>query len=181
MIFLKYWKEKTINKININDEIKSKTLRLISKDGKQIGIVSINEALNLAAKDELDLVEIQPKTNPPVCKIMNFGKFQFSENKKKSLAKKKQKEIKVKEMKFRINTGENDYLIKTKNLTNFLINGKKTKITVYFKGREIVYKHLGLNLINRICEDLSDFGKSETEPKFEGKNIIVVINPLKKE
>lgn len=134
----------------------------------------------MASKSELDLVEIQPKSNPPVCKIMNYGKFQFSINKKKSIAKKKQKETKIKELKFRINTGENDYLIKIKNLINFLKDGKKTKITIFFKGREIIYKKLGLDLINKICDDLKDFSKCEVAPKFEGKNITVVLNPYKK-
>lgn len=111
---------------------------------------------------------------------MDYGKFQFSINKKKSLFKKKQKEIKIKEVKFRTNTGENDYLIKLKNLKSFLTNGNKVKITICFKGREIMYKKLGLMLINRVCEDLIDLGKVEFDPKFEGKNIIVVICPQKK-
>ncbi len=126
------------------------------------------------------MIEIQPNSNPPVGKIMNYGKFQFSINKKKLIAKKKQKEIKVKEIKFRLNTGENDYLNKLKNIKNFLEKGKKSKITVCFKGREIIYRKTGIDLVNRICKDLENFGKIESTPKFEGKNIITIINPVKK-
>ena len=125
-------------------------------------------------------MEIQPKIEPPVVKIMNYGKFQFSLNKKKSLAKKKQKEIKIKEIKFRPNTGDNDYIIKINNIKNFLSNGNKTKITICFKGREIIHKKNGLNLMQKICDDLEDYSKIESLPKFEGKNIITVISPKNK-
>jgi translation initiation factor IF-3 len=140
-----------------------------------VGIIDFNDAFKKAKILELDLVEIQPKQDPPVVKIMDYGKFQFSVNKKKSLAKKKQKEIKIKEIKFRPNTGVNDYLIKIKNIKNFLENGNKAKITICFKGREIIHKENGLNLMKKICQDLSDFSKIETLPKFEGKNIIAII------
>lgn len=111
---------------------------------------------------------------------MNYGKFQFSVNKKKSMAKKKQKEIKIKEVKFRPNTGNNDYLIKLKNIKNFLDNGNKTKVTICFKGREIIHKDNGLILMQKICSDLEDYSKIESYPKFEGKNITAVICPKKK-
>lgn len=145
-----------------------------------MGIVSLEEALKMAVEANLDLVEIQPKLVPPVAKIMNYGKFQFSINKKKSLAKKKQKEIKVKEVKFRPSTGNNDYLIKLKNIKNFLINGNKIKITVCFKGREIIHKDNGLSLMKKICLDLVEYCKIEMNPKFEGRNIVAVICPIKK-
>lgn len=134
----------------------------------------------MAVDANLDLVEIQPKLVPPVAKIMNYGKFQFSVNKKKSLAKKKQKEIKVKEVKFRPSTGNNDYLIKLKNIKSFLLSGNKIKITICFKGREIIHKENGLDLMKKICLDLEDSCKIEMNPKFEGKNIITVICPSKK-
>jgi translation initiation factor IF-3 len=134
----------------------------------------------MAIEANLDLVEIQPKLVPPVAKIMNYGKFQFSINKKKSSTKKKQKEIKLKEVKFRPNTGTNDYLIKLKNIKIFLFNGNKIKITVCFKGREIIHKNSGIDLMKKICIDLHDFCKIDLEPKFEGKNIITVISPVKK-
>lgn len=155
-------------------------MRLIDENGKQIGIVSLSEALKMALEANLDLVEIQPKLNPPVAKIMNYGKFQFSISKKKSLAKKKQKEIKVKEVKFRPNTGNNDYVIKLKNIKNFLLNGNKIKITVCFKGREIIHKNSGLDLMKKICIDLQDFCKIESDPKFEGKNIITIVSAIAK-
>ncbi|HFL8824279.1 MAG TPA: translation initiation factor IF-3 [Candidatus Azoamicus sp. OHIO1] len=164
----------------MNDEIESKKVRLIDENGIQVGIVSLEEALKRAKNLDLDVVEIQPKSDPPVVKIMNYGKFQFSINKKKSLSKKKQKEVKIKEVKFRPNTGTNDYLTKLKNLKVFLTNGNKTKITICFKGREIIYKKIGITLINRICTDLDEFGKIESDIKYEGKNITAVIYPHKK-
>ena len=140
----------------------------------------MNAALKQASDLNLDLVEIQPKLNPPVAKIMNYGKFQFLINKKKSVAKKKQKEIKIKEVKFRPNTGDNDYQIKLRNIKQFLTNGNKTRVTILFKGREIIHKKNGLNLMQKICDDLEDCSKIESFPKFEGKNITAVISPVKK-
>lgn len=175
-------KEKVINKLKnrVNDEIQSTHVRLIDENGKQIGVVQLSDALKRANLLNLDLVEIQPKLDPPVVKIMNYGKYQFSINKKRSLSKKKQKEFKIKEVKFRPNTGNNDYLIKIKNIKNFINNGNKTKITICFKGREIIHKKNGLDLMQKICNDLENCSKIETVPKFEGKNITAVIAPLKK-
>jgi len=138
-----------------------------------------DDALKRASNINLDLVEIQPKSNPPVVKIMDYKKFIFSLNKKLSFAKKKQKDLKIKEVKFRLNTGVNDYLTKIKNLRQFLISGNKVKITICFKGREVVYKKIGITLIDKICKDLDCFGKSESDMKFEGKNIIVIMYPKK--
>jgi len=142
--------------------------------------VSTDYALMEAKKLNLDLVEIQPKTVPPVVKIMNYGKFKFAVNKKKNIAKKKQRDLKIKEIKFRPNTGNNDYLIKIKNIKNFLHNGNKAKLTICFKGREIIHKKNGIILMNKICSDLNEFSKVESLPKFEGKNIISIIRPIKK-
>lgn len=164
----------------VNDEIQSSHVRLIDENGKQVGVVKLNDALERANLLNLDLVEIQPKFDPPVVKIMNYGKYQFSINKKKSLSKKKQKEFKIKEVKFRPNTGSNDYLVKLKNIKSFLNNGNKTKITICFKGREIIHKKNGLDLMQKICSDLENYSKIEALPKFEGKNITAVIAPLKK-
>lgn len=176
------FKEINISKLKnkINNEIKSRNVRLIDEIGQQVGIILLNDALKRARDLKLDLVEIQPKSNPPVVKIMNYGKFQFLINKKKIIAKKKQKEIKIKEVKFRPHTGDNDYLIKLKSIKNFLDHGNKTKITVYFKGREIIYKKNGINLMNRICSDLEKYIKIESAPKLEGRNIFAVISPIKK-
>lgn len=124
-------------------------------------------------------MEIQPKSIPPVTKIMNYGKFKFYLNKKKTTVKKNQKDLKIKEIKFRPNTANNDYAIKIKNIKNFLHNGNKTKITICFKGREIIHKKNGTDLINKICTDLSTFGKIEIDPKLEGKNITTIIRPIK--
>lgn len=138
------------------------------------------DAIKIAKDQNLDLVEIQPKSNPPVTKIMNYGKFKFSINKKKVLAQKKQKDLKIKEIKFRPGTAENDYTTKIKNITNFLKNGNKTKITISFKGREINYKNKGTELMSKICNDLSEISIIETATKFEGKNITTIIRPIKK-
>ncbi|HIH2762265.1 MAG TPA: translation initiation factor IF-3 [Candidatus Azoamicus sp.] len=145
------FKEITINKLKnrINEEIKSRQIRLIDEEGKQIGIITLEEGLKLAKELNLDLVEIQPKTTPPVVKLMDYGKFKFEINKKKSNIKKKQKEIKIKEIKFRPNTGTNDYMIKLKNIKKFLEEGNKVKITICFKGREIIHKKNGLDLIKK--------------------------------
>lgn len=152
---------------------------MIGEKGEQLGIVDTNEALKLALSLNLDLVEIQPKANPPVAKIMNYGKFKFSMSKKKNLAKKSQKDLKMKEIKFRPNTGDNDYFTKINNIKTFLNNGNKTKITICFKGREILHKRNGTELINKICTELEDVGKIESNAKFEGKNIITIIRPIK--
>ena len=172
------FKETCINKLKnkINDEITSKQIRVIDENGKQIGILDIEDALKKAKDLGMDLVEIQPKTIPPVVKIMDYGKFKFSVNKKKANIKKKQKEIKIKEMKFRPNTGNNDYLIKLKSIKSFLDEGNKVKITICFKGREIIHKKNGLDLMKKICDDLETTSKIESLPKFEGKNIIAIIS-----
>lgn len=127
----------------------------------------------------MDLVEIQPKENPPVVKLMDYGKFRFEINKKKSNIKKKQKEIKIKEIKFRPNTGINDYTIKIKNIKKILENGNKVKITICFKGREIIHKKNGLELMKKICDETEEISKIESLPKFEGKNIIAIITSKK--
>lgn len=136
----------------------------------------MEDAIKKAKEVNLDLVEIQPKENPPVVKLMDYGKFKFFINKKKNNIKKKQKETKTKEIKFRPNTGTNDYLIKLKNIKNFLENGNKVKITICFKGREIIHKKNGLELMKKICDDLESLSKVELLPKFEGKNIIAIIS-----
>lgn len=174
-------KEIIINKLKnkINDEIKSKQIRLIDEEGKQIGIMHIDDALKKAKELNLDLVEIQPKSIPPVVKLMDYGKFRFAINKKKSNIKKKQKEIKIKEIKFRPNTGVNDYSIKLRNIKKFLEEGNKVKITICFKGREIIYKKNGLDLMKKICDEIELISKIESLPKFEGKNIIAIISSKK--
>ena len=154
-------------------------MRLINVDGEQIGIVSNAEALAKAQELELDLVEIVPNAKPPVCRIMDYGKFQFAESKKRNQAKKKQKQIQLKEIKFRPNTDQGDYQVKLRNLTRFLTDGDKTKITLRFRGREMAHQDIGRELLKRIEADLAEYGTVEQFPKMEGRQMVMVLNPIK--
>jgi translation initiation factor IF-3 len=155
-------------------------VRVIGADGEQVGVVSINEALQLAYDASLDLVEISPNADPPVCKVMDYGKYQFELNKKLQAAKKKQKQIQIKEIKFRPGTEEGDYQVKLRNLIKFLSEGDKTKITVRFKGRELTHRELGMDLLKRIETDLDEFALVEQFPKLEGRQMVMVMGPKKK-
>ncbi|TAN51092.1 MAG: translation initiation factor IF-3 [Methylococcaceae bacterium] len=164
----------------LNDAITSPTVRLLDKDGGQIGVVSSAEALRMAEEAELDLVEISPTADPPVCRIMDFGKFRFEQSKKLHAAKKKQKQIQVKEIKFRPGTGEGDYQVKMRALIRFLSDGDKAKVTVRFRGREVSHKDLGLELLKRVETDLQELAVVEQLPKLEGKQMIMTLSPKKK-
>jgi len=153
---------------------------VIGAEGEQVGIVSLNEALQLAYDANLDLVEISPNADPPVCKIMDFGKYQFEQNKKLQAAKKKQKQIQIKEIKFRPGTEEGDYQVKLRSLIKFLSDGDKTKITVRFKGRELTHRELGMDLLKRIETDLEELAAVEQFPKLEGRQMVMVMGPKKK-
>jgi translation initiation factor IF-3 len=153
---------------------------LIDKDGEQAGIVALAEAQTMADEAEMDLVEVSPTAKPPVCRIMNYGKFVFEENKKRHAAKKKQKQIQIKEVKFRPGTEEGDYQVKLRNLTRFLTAGDKTKVTLRFRGREMAHQELGLNLLKRVAEDLKELGTVEQFPRLEGRQMVMVIGPKKK-
>lgn len=155
-------------------------MRLIGADGKQVGVVSIREALRQAEEAELDLVEISPDAAPPVCRIMDFGKFQFELNKQKAQQRKKQKQIQIKEIKFRPGTDIGDYEIKRRKLIEFLEAGDKVKITVRFRGREMLYQDLGVNLLDKIEKDLAQHGTVEQRPKLEGRQLVMLIGPKKK-
>lgn len=155
-------------------------MRVIGAEGEQVGVVSINDALQLAYDASLDLVEISPNADPPVCKIMDFGKFQFEQNKKLQAAKKKQKQIQIKEIKFRPGTEEGDYQVKLRSLIKFLSEGDKTKITVRFKGRELTHRELGMDLLKRIEQDLDEHASVEQFPKLEGRQMVMVMGPKKK-
>lgn len=155
-------------------------MRVIGADGEAVGIVSIDEAKQLAYNSNLDLVEISPNADPPVCKVMDFGKYQFELNKKQQAAKKKQKQIQVKEIKFRPGTEEGDYQVKLKNLVKFLEEGNKTKITLRFRGREMAHKELGMDLLKRIEKDLEEIALVEQFPKLEGRQMVMVMGPKKK-
>ena len=152
-------------------------MRLVGVDKEPLGIVSIAEALRQAAEAELDLVEISPMAEPPVCRIMDFGKFKFAESKKQHEAKLKQKQVQIKEIKFRPGTDDGDYNIKLRNLIKFLNDGDKTKITLRFRGREMAHQEIGMRLIERVREDLSEFGVVEQFPKMEGRQMVMVLSP----
>ncbi len=155
-------------------------IRLIDAEGEQAGVVRLDEAKQIAYDADLDLVEISPNADPPVCRIMNYGKFRFEQNKKQQAAKKKQKQIQVKEVKFRPGTDEGDYKVKVRNLTRFLNDGDKTKITVRFRGREMVHRELGMDLLKRLEKELEELGTIEQFPKMEGRQMVMVLAPKKK-
>jgi translation initiation factor IF-3 len=165
--------------LRINDEIRIPQVRLIGADGNQVGIVPTSEAKRLAEEAGLDLVEISPMAAPPVCRIMNFGKFQYEEQKRRHAAKKKQKQIQVKEVKFRPGTDIGDYQVKLRNLIKFLENGDKAKVTLRFRGREMAHQELGAQLLKRVEEDLKDIGAVEQHPRLEGRQMVMVIAPKK--
>ncbi|GAB6050827.1 translation initiation factor IF-3 [Hydrogenophilus islandicus] len=166
--------------MRVNDEIDAPQVRLIGPDGQQIGIVSLREAFAAADEAGLDLVEIAPTANPPVCRIMDYGKFKYQEQKKAQEARAKQKQIQVKEIKIRPGTDENDYQIKLRNLRRFLMDGDKAKVTLRFRGREMAHQELGLRQLERIQQDLADIGVVEQMPKLEGRQMVMVIAPAKK-
>ena len=153
-------------------------VRLIAANGEQVGIVSLEEARNAALEAGLDLVEIVPNSEPPVCRLMDYGKFVFEESKKRQAAKKKQKQTQVKEVKFRPGTDEGDYQVKLRNLIRFLEAGDKAKVTMRFRGREMAHQELGVRLLKRVEEDLADYGTVEQYPKLEGRQMIMVIAPI---
>jgi translation initiation factor IF-3 len=152
-------------------------VRVINQEGEQVGILPIEEANNLASEASLDLVEISPNAEPPVCRIMDYGKFRFEENKKQQLAKKKQKQTQVKEIKFRPGTDVGDYNIKLRKLMAFLEEGDRTKVTLRFRGREMAHQELGLELLQRVKADLEEYGTVEQEPKMEGRLMVMVLAP----
>uniref|UniRef100_UPI0038670B2A translation initiation factor IF-3 n=1 Tax=Salibaculum sp. TaxID=2855480 RepID=UPI0038670B2A len=162
----------------VNDRIRAPEIRLIGPNGENVGVVSPDRAMTLAGEVGLDLVEISPNATPPVCKIMDFGKYKYEQQKRESEAKKKQKVIEVKEVKFRPNTDEHDYTVKMKNVTRFLDNGDKVKVTLRFRGREMAHQNLGRELLERVAEDVKDLGKVENMPKMEGRQMVMMIGPL---
>jgi len=154
-------------------------VRLIGANGEQVGIVPIAQALKMAEEAEVDLVEIAPLAKPPVCKLMDYGKFKYREAKKAHEAKLKQKQIHVKEVKFRPGTDEGDYQIKLRNLIKFLEEGDKTKVTLRYRGREMAHQEFGVRLIERVKQDLDPFAVVEQYPKMEGRQLIMVLAPKK--
>ncbi|MBU6469280.1 MAG: translation initiation factor IF-3 [Gammaproteobacteria bacterium] len=163
-----------------NGEITSPKVRVIGPDNQQIGIMFTREAVQYAEQAGLDLVEVSPTAEPPVCRVMDFGKYLFELNKKQQSARKKQKQIQVKEVKFRPTTDEGDYRIKLRNLTRFLAEGDKTKVTIRFRGREMLHQELGTGLIERIRGDLTEAAQVEQYPRLEGRQLVMVLSPKKK-
>ena len=161
-----------------NEKIRSPQVQVISSNGKNLGILNIKEAINAARQEGLDLIEISPNANPPVCKIIDIGKYKYDLQKKANKAKKKQKIINLKEIKLRPVTEIHDYNFKIKNAQKFLTKGDKVKFTVQFRGREMQHTNLGYDLMKRITDDTANLGKIEVKPKFEGRQIIMIIHPL---
>ena len=153
---------------------------MIGKDREQLGVMSLLQAKQIASEAGLDLVEISPNADPPVCRVMDYGKFRFEQNKKQQAAKKKQKQIQVKEIKFRPGTDEGDYQVKLRNLTRFLTDGDKTKITVRFRGREMAHREIGMEMLKRVEKDLAELAIVEQFPKMEGRQMVMVLAPKKK-
>ena len=161
-----------------NNRIRSLDVQVIDSSGENLGILPIKKAIEMAKGENLDLIEISPNANPPVCKIMDMGKYKYDAQKKANLAKKKQKIISLKEIKMRPVTETHDYEFKVKNAKKFIAKGDKVKFTIRFKGRELQHSHLGNELMGKIKEDMKDIGKVELHPKFDGKQMIMVIQPL---
>jgi translation initiation factor IF-3 len=155
-------------------------VRLINQDGEQLGIVPIADASRIAEEAQMDLVEIAPNAEPPVCRIMDYGKFRFEESKKLQTAKKKQKQTQVKEIKFRPGTDIGDYKIKLRKLVSFLEDGDRTKVTLRFRGREMAHQELGMELLQRVKADLEEVGTVEQEPRMEGRLMVMVLAPKKR-
>ncbi|WP_339723301.1 translation initiation factor IF-3 [uncultured Paraglaciecola sp.] len=174
-------KAKDSNKARINEEITLNEVRLVGKEGEPLGVVSISEAMEIAEQSNLDLVEISPNAEPPVCKVMDYGKFLFEKSKTLKEQKKKQKQIQVKEIKFRPGTDEGDYQVKLRNLRRFLEAGDKAKVTIRFRGREMAHQEIGIEQLKRVRADLEDIANCESFPhRVEGRQMIMVLAPIKK-
>nr|WP_308447378.1 translation initiation factor IF-3 [Parachitinimonas caeni] len=164
----------------VNGEISAREIRLVGVEGEQLGIVSLDRALEMAEEAEVDLVEIAPTAQPPVCRLMDYGKFKYRESKKRHEAKLKQKQIQVKEVKFRPGTDEGDYQVKLRNLIRFLTEGDKAKITLRFRGREMAHQEFGIALLKRVETDLADVAMVEQFPKMEGRQMVMMLAPKKR-
>ena len=180
MVSGRNWIIATEKSLRVNEEITAPMVRLINTAGEQLGLVSSEEALRLAGGEGMDLVEISPNANPPVCRMLDYGKFRYQDSKRKSVAKKKQKQMQVKEVKFRPGTDIGDYGVKLRNLRKFLENGDKAKVTLRFRGREMAHQELGRELLVRVEEDLKELGTVEQYPKMEGRQMVMIISPKRK-
>ena len=163
----------------INGAIRSPKVRCIDPDGNQLGVLDTRDAMEKAADFGLDLVEVQPNAEPPVCKILDYGKYKYEAQKRANEARKKQKTIEVKEIKFRPNIDEHDYQVKMRNVNKFLTGGDKVKVTLRFRGREMAHQELGMEMLKRVEEDLKEIGIVEQMPKMEGRQMVMVLAPVK--
>ncbi|TAN61536.1 MAG: translation initiation factor IF-3 [Magnetospirillum sp.] len=161
----------------VNREIDVRSIRLVGADGEMIGVVTLREGLTMAEEAGLDLVEVSPNADPPVCKILDFGKFKYEDQKKKNAARKKQKVIEVKEIKLRPNIDDHDYGVKMRSMIKFLEEGDKVKVTLRFRGRELAHQDLGMKVLEKVKDDLEELGKVEQIPKMEGRQMVMVIAP----
>jgi len=167
-----------VKDVRINREIRAREVRVIDPEGKQLGVIPLVEALRTAISFELDLVEVSPKSEPPVCRIMDYGKYKYQQSKKAHDAKKKQAVVHIKEVKFRPKTEEHDLQFKLRHIERFLKEGDKTKIAIIFRGREIAHPEIGRQLMGRIIEESKEWGKMEQPAKFEGRNYVMILAPL---
>ncbi len=169
----------TISKENlrINEEIRVREVRVTTAEGEQLGIMQVRDALQMAIEQNLDLVEVAPTARPPVCRIMDYGKFKYEQQKRDKEAKKKQKIVTIKEVKLRPNIEDHDFDVKKKNALRFLEDGDKVKVTIMFRGRELSHPELGRVLLVRMAKELADIANVERDPKLEGKNMIMILNP----
>jgi translation initiation factor IF-3 len=165
----------------INDRIRAREVRLVGADGEQIGVKPLPEALHIAREHDLDLVEVAPNANPPVCKIMDFGKFKYEQDVRRKESRRKTTNVVIKEMKFRPKIDEHDYTTKTKHVERFLNEGSKVKITIMFRGREMAHPELGKKILDRIAEQVKDVGNVEAAPRVDGRNMLMVLAPVKKQ
>ncbi|HYT38088.1 MAG TPA: translation initiation factor IF-3 [Acidimicrobiia bacterium] len=165
----------------INERIRAREVRLVGADGEQIGVKPLPEALHIAREHDLDLVEVAPNANPPVCKIMDFGKFKYEQDVRRKESRRKTTNVVIKEMKFRPKIDEHDYTTKTKHVERFLNEGSKVKITIMFRGREMAHPELGKKILDRIAEQVKDVGNVEAAPRVDGRNMLMVLAPVKKQ
>ncbi|MFZ5754281.1 MAG: translation initiation factor IF-3 [Bacillota bacterium] len=163
--------------MRVNEEIRTKEVRLVSDTGEQLGIMSPREALRIAAESGLDLVEVAPNAKPPVCKIMDYGKYKYEQSKREREARKKQHVINVKEVKLRPNIEDHDFEVKARNAVRFLEDGDKVKVTIMFRGRELSHPELGRELLLRVAAYVKDLANVEKDPKLEGKNMTMILSP----
>lgn len=165
-------------RVRVNEQVRSPQVRLISEEGEQLGVKTSKEALEIAKEKNLDMVEIAPQANPPVCKIMDYGKYKYEQEQKAKKAKKRQTFTVIKEIKFRPKIGKHDYETKKKHIERFLSHGNKVKVTMMFRGREMTHTDLGRKILEQLADELQELGTMESRPKLDGRNMVMVVAPI---